>query len=83
MARRMVSPSTVQVAKRGARRLPHRREALALALGALGSVNRHAGVRTLNVEINGRSIALALIEGAAFGEDLEGNTTLDEVQPEK
>ena len=79
----MVSPGTVQVAKRGARRLPHRREALALALGALGSVNRHAGVRTLNVEINGRSIALALIEGAAFGEDLEGNTTLDEVQPEK
>ena len=78
-----MSPGTVQVAKRGARRLPHRREALALALGALGSVNRHAGVRTLNVEINGRSIALALIEGAAFGEDLEGNTTLDEVEPEK
>ena len=83
MARRLVSPGAIQVAKRGARRLPHRREALALALGALGSVNRHAGVRTLNVEINGRSIALALIEGAAFGEDLEGNTTLDEVQPEK
>ena len=83
MARRLVSPGVIQVAKRGARRLPHRREALALALGALGSVNRHAGVKTLNVEVNGRSIALALIEGAAFGEDLEGNTTLDEVELEK
>lgn len=68
--------------KRGARRLPHRSEALALALGALGSVNRYAGVKTLNLNMNGKPIALALIENASFGRDTEGNTTLDEADDE-
>ena len=68
--------------KRGARRLPHRSEALALALGALGSVNRYAGVKTLNLIMNGKPIALALIENASFGRDTEGNTTLDEADDE-
>jgi hypothetical protein len=70
------------VTKRGARRLPHRSEALALALGALGSVNRYAGVKTLNLIMNGKPIALALIENASFGRDTEGNTTLDEADDE-
>ena len=68
--------------KRGARRLPHRSEALALALGALGSVNRYAGVKTLNLIMNGKPIALALIENASFGRDTEGNTTLNEADDE-
>ena len=48
-----------------------------MVLGSLGTLNRSSGVRTLNVELNGQPIALALIEGALFGEDNEGNTTLD------
>ena len=78
-----MSPGAIQITKRGARRLPQRREALALALGALGSVNRHAGVKTLNVEFEGHRIALALIEDAQFGEDIEGNTTLHDMASEK
>jgi len=70
------------VTKRGARRFPHRSEALALALGALGSVNRYAGVKTLNLIMNGKPIALALIENASFGRDTEGNTTLNEADDE-
>jgi hypothetical protein len=70
------------VTKRGTRRLPHRSEALALALGALGSVNRYAGVKTLNLIMNGKPIALALIENASFGRDTEGNTTLNEADDE-
>jgi len=31
----------------------------------------------MNTEMNGKSIALALIEDAQFGEDIEGNTTLN------
>jgi len=78
MAQRLIIPGAIQVTKRGARRLPHRSEALALALGALGSVNRHAGVRTLNLIMDGKPVALALIENASFGRDTEGNTTLSE-----
>jgi hypothetical protein len=50
-----------------------------MVLGSLGTLNRSSGVRTLNTEMNGKSVALALIEGARFGEDNEGNTTLDEL----
>lgn len=48
-------------------------------LGALGTLNRSSGVRTINTEMNGQPVALAMIEGALFGEDTEGNTTLDEI----
>ncbi len=48
-----------------------------MVLGSLGTLNRSSGVRTLNAEMNGKPVALALIEGAQFGEDDEGNTTLD------
>jgi hypothetical protein len=82
MAQRLIIPGSIQVTKRGARRLPRRSEALALALGALGSVNRHAGVKTLNLIMNGKPVALALIENASFGQDTEGNTTLNEADSE-
>ncbi len=48
-----------------------------MVLGSLGTLNRSSGVRTLNVQMNGRPVALAMIEDAQFGEDNEGNTTLD------
>lgn len=48
-------------------------------LGALGTLNRSSGVRAINTKMNGQPIALAMIEGAQFGEDKEGNTTLDEI----
>ena len=48
-----------------------------MVLGALGTLSRWSGVRMLNTEMNGKPVALALIEGARFGEDNEGNTTLD------
>ena len=47
-----------------------------MVLGALGTLNRSSGVQTVNTEMNGKPIALALIEDAQFGEDTEGNTTL-------
>ena len=47
-----------------------------MVLGALGTLNRSSGVQTMNTELNGKSIALALIEDAQFGEDTEGNMTL-------
>ena len=59
--------------------MPNPREALAMVLGALGTLNRSSGVQTLNTEMNGKFIALALIENAQFGEDIEGNTTLDSI----
>jgi len=38
-----------------------------------------SGVRTLNTTIDGQPVALALIQGAQFGENSNGDTTLDEV----
>lgn len=73
-------PGAIQVQRRGVSRLPHLSEALALVLGALGTLTRSSGVRTINTEINGRQVALAMIEGAQFGEDANGNTTLEETK---
>lgn len=67
----------IQVQRRRASRLPSSREALALVLGALATLNRSSGVKTINTEVNGKPVALAMIEDAQFGEDLEGNTTLN------
>ncbi|MBI1793365.1 MAG: hypothetical protein HYR70_04150 [Chloroflexi bacterium] len=50
-----------------------------MVLGALGTLNRSSGVKTINTEMNGQPVALAVIEGARFGEDHNGNTTLNEV----
>jgi len=74
-------PSAIQVQRRGARRLPNLSESLAMVLGALGTLNRSSGVRTVNTELDGKPVALALIEDAQFGEDTEGNTTLDLSSP--
>jgi hypothetical protein len=74
----LVRPGAIQVQRRGVSRLPYLSEALALVLGALGTLTRSSGVRTINTEMNGQPIALALIEGAQFGEDVNGNTTLEE-----
>ena len=75
-AQRIVAPGAIQLKKRGATRLPHTAEAMALLVGALGAVNRWAGVRTLNLEVDGKPVALALIESARFGQDEAGITTL-------
>lgn len=70
-------PSAIQVQRRGARRLPNPREALALVLGALGTLGRMSGVKILNIELHGQPAALTIIEGAQFGEDAQGNTILE------
>ncbi len=82
-AQRIVRPGAIQVQKRGISRLPNPMEALALVLGALGTLNRSSGVRTINTEMNGQRVALALIEDAQFGEDTEGNTTLNGIMEVK
>jgi len=71
--------NVIQVQRRRASRLPSAREALALVLGALATLNRSSGVKTINMEVHGKPVAMALIEGAQFGEDTEGNTTLDNI----
>jgi len=76
----LVRPGAIQVQRRGVSRLPYLSEALALVLGALGTLTRSSGVRTINTEMNGQPIALALIEGAQFGEDANGNTTLEKTK---
>jgi hypothetical protein len=81
--RQIKLPNAIQVQRRGARRLPNLREALAMVLGSLGTLSRSSGVQTLNAELNGKPVALALIEGARFGEDNEGNTTLNEIEEAK
>ena len=81
MVKNIKLPTLIQVQRKGARRLPNLGESLAMVLGALGTLNRSSGVQTVNTELNGKSIALALIEGAQFGEDAEGNTTLITTSP--
>ena len=67
----------IQLVKRSATRLPHSAEAMALTISALGALNRHTGVRTMNLDLNGKPIALAIIEDAVFEHDAEGNTVLE------
>jgi hypothetical protein len=69
-------PAAIQVSRRGVSRLPTLQEALALALGALGTLNRSSGVRTMNAEVNGKPVALAVLENVTFGKDENGFTTL-------
>jgi hypothetical protein len=69
--------------KRGATRLPHSAEAMALLIGALGAVDRWAGVKTTNLNIDGKPIAMAMIESASFGQDEQGNTTLSTPEDKK
>jgi hypothetical protein len=72
-----VASGAIQLVKRSAARLPHSAEAMALTVSALGALNRHTGVRTLNLELDGKPVALAIIEGATFDSDTEGGTVLN------
>lgn len=81
-AKRIAVPGAIQVAKRSAIRLPHPAETMALTVSALGALNRHTGVRTLNLELDGRPHAVAIIEDASF-EQHNGLTTLVQFEPEE
>lgn len=80
-ARRIVAPGAIQLAKRSATRPPHPAEAMALTVSALGALDRHAGVHTLNLDLDGQPLALAIIEGVAFEQDAEGHTILEDHIP--
>ena len=49
---------------------------MALLVSALGAVDRWAGVKTTNLNVDGKPMAMAMIECASFGQDEQGNTTL-------
>ena len=76
-ARQIVASGAIRLVKRSAARLPHSAEAMALTISALGALNRHTGVRTLNLDLDGKPVALAIIEDATFDQDAEGNTVLE------
>lgn len=75
-ARQIMASGAIQLAKRSASRLPHAAEAMALTISALGALNRHTGVRTLNLNLDGKPVALAIIEDATFDSNTEGGTVL-------
>ena len=77
-ARQIVASGAIQLVKRSATRLPLPAEAMALTISALGALNRHTGVRTLNLDLDGKPVALAIIEDAAFEQDADGNTVLEQ-----
>ena len=77
-ARQIVASGAIQLVKRSAARLPLPAEAMALTISALGALNRHTGVRTLNLDLDGKPVALAIIEDAAFEHDADGNTVLEQ-----
>ena len=72
-----MASGAIQLVKRSAARLPHSAEAMALTVSALGALNRHTGVRTLYLDLDGKPVALAIIEDATFDQDAEGNTVLE------
>ena len=76
-ARQIVASGAIQLVKRSAARLPHSAEAMALTISALGALNRHTGVRTLNLDLDGKPVAVAIIEDATFDQDEDGNTVLE------
>jgi len=82
-AKRIVSPGAIQVVKRSATRLPHSAEALALTVSALGALNRHTGVHTLNLDLDGKPVALAIIQDATFEQDNQGVTELIQIEQRK
>ena len=76
LGERIVAPGAIQVVKRSASRLPHSAEAMALTVSALGALDRHTGVHTLNLDLEGKPVALAIISDATFGHDERGVTEL-------
>lgn len=81
MARRITAPGVIQVAKRNAIRPPHPAETMALTVSALNALNRHTGVHTINLDLDGKPHAVAIIEGASF-EQHNGQTSLIQVETE-
>ena len=79
-ARRIIAPGAIQLVKRSAARLPHSAEAMALTVSALGALDRHTGVRTMNLDLDGQPVAMAIIEGATFDQDDQGTTALTQVE---
>ena len=71
-----MASGAIQLVKRSAARLPHSAEAMALTVSALGALNRHTGVRTMNLDLDGKPVALAIIEDAIFAENTDGGTVL-------
>jgi len=55
---------------------------MALTVSALGALDRHTGVHTINLNLDGKLHAIALIEGATF-EQREGTTALIQVDPKE
>jgi hypothetical protein len=79
MAEEIRRPSSaIQVSRRGASRLPNLQEARALALGALWTLYRTSGgIKIANThDANGKSLAVVLIENAAFKHDEQGFSNL-------
>ena len=82
-AQRIIVPGAIQVVKRSASRLPHSAEAMALTVSALGALDRHTGVQTLNLDLDGNPVALAIIKDASFSQDDQGITELIKVETRK
>jgi hypothetical protein len=82
-ARRIVSSGAIQVVKRSAARLPHSAEAMALTISALGALDRHTGVHTINLDLDGKPVALAIIQNATFEQDDQGVTELVQIEQRK
>ena len=49
---------------------------MALTVSALGALDRHTGVQTLNLDLDGTPVALAIIKDATFAQDDQGVTEL-------
>ncbi len=82
-AQPIIVPGAIQVVKRSASRPPHSAEAMALTVSALGALDRHTGVQTMNLELDGNPVALAIIKDATFSQDAQGATELVKVEPRK
>lgn len=75
----LVAASPIRVKKASRSRALTDTESLSLALGALGTLGRTRGVKVANVEMNGSSAAVVVIENARFSADAGNNTTLSHV----
>jgi hypothetical protein len=61
-------------------RPPRPDEAISLVLGALATLGQLSGVKATNIEVDGKKVAVAVIDGARFDEDENGNTTLNKIE---
>jgi len=52
-------------------------------VSALGALNRHTGVHTLNLDLDGKPVALAIIQDATFAQDDQGVTELVQIEQRK